>query len=136
MPRGDHNRKPLHERAWNGRTAAAYGCTITFESDDGMTLTLARVGAPNAATRALCAEAEAIDPTFRVVAYSSPRTILTDLEGRYTDGSRALRHVAGLSPEGQALSGAGLLRMLHPRLRSTHPSASRKYAASDRYDAD
>jgi hypothetical protein len=121
MPRGGSNRKPLHERAWNGRTAAAYGCTITFEADDGMTLTLARVGQPNAVARALCAEAEALDPTYRVVSYSSPRTILTDLEGRFSDGARALRHVAGQSPEGQALSGAGLLRMLHPRLRGTHP---------------
>jgi hypothetical protein len=127
MPRGGYNRKPLHERSWKGETAAAYGCTVTFEAEDGMTLTMSRVGAPRATLRALCAEAVAIDLTYRVVSYSTPETIRHDLRGRFDDAHQAKAQTGQPAPEGKILSSAGLLPMLHPRLRGTHPAAMAKY---------
>jgi hypothetical protein len=131
MPSGDYNRKPLHERAWNGRTSAHYGCTVTFENDGGQTLVLTRTGPPGDALRALCADALAADPSFRVVCYSNPETIRQDLIGR-VDPTMSARHSKSLvHPEGRALGAAKMLHMLHPRLRGSSAAPSTKYRALD-----
>jgi hypothetical protein len=131
MAPGDYNRKELHDRAWNGRTAAEYGCTVTFENDGGQTLVLTRKGQPGAALRALCADALAADPTFRVVCYSNPETIRQDLIGR-VDPTMSARHSRSLvKPEGRALGGVGMLHMLHPRLRGASAAPATKYRAID-----
>jgi hypothetical protein len=120
-----------HERAWNGRTAAEYGCTVTFENDGGQTLVMQRKGPPIDALRALCDDALAADPTFRVVCYSNPATIQQDLVGRI-DPTLSVRSSHSLvKPEGRALGAAGMLHMLHPRLRGASSAPSTKYRAID-----
>lgn len=116
MPAGDYNRKSLHDRAWNGRTSAKYGCTVTFENESGQTLVLAREGSPSDVLRALCAEAIAADPSFRVVAYSSPETIRHDLRGRFSPELSARSAASQRLPEGRALARVGLTALIHPRL--------------------
>ena len=67
----------------------------------------------------MCDLAESLDPSFRVTAYSSPATIYTDITGG------RMRSAASRNPEFDqethlpekgALSRAGRLHMLHPRL--------------------
>jgi hypothetical protein len=131
MPRGGSNRKPAHDRAWNGRTAAEYGCTVTFENYGGQTLVLTRKGPPIDALRVLCDDALAADPTFRVVCYSNPATIHQDLVGRI-DPTLSVRSSRSLvKPEARALGAAGMLHMLHPRLRGSAAAATTKYRAID-----
>lgn len=125
------NWKPLHERAWNGRAAAEYGCTVTFENDGGQVLVLARKGPPRDVLRALCDAALAVDPSFRVVCYSTPETIRQDLMGRYNHEVSARTNRSLATPENRALGQAGLLHLLHPRMRGSDPHAHRKYRALD-----
>lgn len=125
MPRGGQNRKPLHERAWKSSTAAEYGCTVTFENEAGQTLVLHRVGPPSRALAALCDEALALDPTFRLVSYSTPDTILSDVRGRYTADQRSAAGRSQFTPEGGVLSRIGRLPLLHPRLRGIGMRESR-----------
>jgi hypothetical protein len=131
MARGDFNRKPLHERAWNSRVAAEYGCTVTFENDGGQTLVLTRKGPPQDALRALCADALAADPTFRVICYSNPATIRQDLIGRFDPTTSARHRDSLVRAEARALGGAGMLHMLHPRLRGSSSAPTTKYRAID-----
>lgn len=111
------------ERRWNGRIAPEYGCTVTFENEDGATLTLHRKGAPEAALAALCDEAKAIDATLRVVSYSSPPTILSDVTGPPTRNGRRR--------EASVLGQIGRLEMLHRRLRGLSRHCETKYRALD-----
>lgn len=110
-------------RGWNGRLAREYGCTVTFENEDGATLTLHRRGAPEAVLAALCDEAKAIDETLRVVSYSSPATILTDVTGPPTR--------LGRYREATILGMVGRLEMLHPRLRGRSRKSEPKYRELD-----
>lgn len=102
------------ERIWNSRVSSEYGCTVTFENEAGETLTLSRRGAPDGVFRDLCAVALAADPTFLVVAVSSPQTILSDLNGiRAKVGTRGEKTM----PETAVAARCGLLPLVHPRLR-------------------
>jgi hypothetical protein len=104
---------------------------VTFENDGGQTLVLTRKGPPKDALRALCDDALAADPTFRVVCYSNPATITQDLIGR-VDPTISARHSHSLvRPEGRTLGAAGMLHMLHPRLRGASSAPTTKYRAVD-----
>lgn len=65
-----------------GNSAAAFGCIATFVNADELTATRRAPGAPAQALRLLCDHFASIDPTYRLVCYSNPQTILTDLAGR------------------------------------------------------
>lgn len=106
------------ERIWNSRVAAEYGCTVTFESESGQTLTLSRRGHPIAAFKALCADALAQDATYRLVGYSTPQTIRTDLDGARIEHFGAGGERRGQpTPEAIIASHSDLLPVVHPRLR-------------------
>lgn len=106
------------ERAWNGRVAAEYGCTVTFENARGETLVRTRKGPPAEALRALCNEVTALDSSFRIVAYSTPQTILGDMTGARVDhdGSGGLRREQA-RPEHTGAARAGVAALVHERLR-------------------
>lgn len=98
-----------------GRHRAQYGCLVTFENAGERVLTLHWVGPPLTALREACVDALALDPTFRVTAYSTPQTIWQDLQGR--EGSHVAGHESAIQlPEAKMLSRAGMNGMLHPRL--------------------
>ncbi len=73
---------------FSGRDRQAYGCLLSFEADDGSTLTLHRTGPRRTAIRTAVAIALAQDESYRVVAFSTPETIYTDLTGGRVDGKR------------------------------------------------
>lgn len=99
---------------FSGRDRAAYGCLISFEADDGSTLTLHRTGPRAKAIRTAVAIALAQDETYRVVSYSTPETIFTDLTGGRVDGE----HGPVALPEIFALGLAKLpIELCHPRIR-------------------
>ena len=120
----------------SGRDRARFGCIVSFENADGQTLTLHRVGAIKHALAAACDDALSLDETFRVVSYSTPETIHTDMTGGRRDvemesrlsqrmgWSYAKTHPVPL-PEAQALALVGRRHLLHPRLD--------RYVAKDTY---
>lgn len=66
----------------NSRERAEYGCIVSFENADGKRLVLHAKGAPRQALNLLCDRALDLDPSFRVVGYSTPETVYQDLLGR------------------------------------------------------
>ena len=94
------------------------GIITTWENEHGELLSVHRRGPLLATLREIAADVLAADDTFRLVSYSTPETILWELRHgmRFTntgDGRRALR-----LPEYYVMSRAGLMHLLHPRLRS------------------
>ena len=113
----DPPRLPPRQREKKGERY--YGCVVAFENDEGQTLVLHR-GTKGRALKGLeeaCETALALDPTFRVVAYSTPQTILADLHGRADRYSGHERPSNRHSPESIALGQCGRPELLHPRLR-------------------
>jgi hypothetical protein len=99
----------LIERA---RDREEYGCIVSSENADGKTLVIHRVGASRVALKAACEIAGELDETFRIVSYSTPNTIYADLRGRKIQEG----FTTPMSVECTVATGAGLRRMLHPRL--------------------
>jgi len=106
-------------RFTNGRDAQAFGCIVSFEGENGAELTLHRTGSLRDGLRDACETARAIDPTLRVVSYSTPQTIYDDLQGA------RLKHPRGDGylieppwPEASALGSARLVYMAHARVRA------------------
>jgi hypothetical protein len=101
---------------------AHYGCTVSFENATGDRRTRTRSGSPSLVLAALCDEALALDPTYRVVSYSSPQTIYGDLVGARADRvQRRQGNTEGVQrsafPEAAMLAQVRRSEMLHPRLR-------------------
>ena len=107
----------------NGIERAEYGCTTTWENADRQTFTISRVDPPRVALRRIVEIVEPLDPTFRLVAYSTPETIYTDLQGmrlptltkggsQHAEG----KYVPMQPPERVILAGIGRKDLLHPRL--------------------
>jgi hypothetical protein len=123
----------------NGAERARYGSLTTWENAAGETITIHQTGPLRAGLRETARRVLALDPTFRLVAYSTPDTILTDLTGGRADFVRpapanTVRASYGMAnpaslPERNVLGQAGLAHLIHPRLvrltaRSSRPSPS------------
>lgn len=103
----------------NGQARAEYGVITTWKSlASGRTLTIARMGAPTAALRESCDKATALDPTFRLISYSTPQTIYSDMQGDREGGAQKYRTAPTL-PETIVLGRIGRQNLLHPDLQST-----------------
>lgn len=99
-----------------GSSAAAFGCIASFENADGLVVSRHAAGPPVAALRMLCDHAASIDPSYRLVGYSTPNGILTDLRGRGVRHDKSGQATKWPTPEANVLSRAGRIHMLHPRL--------------------
>lgn len=100
-----------------GEERAKEGCLTTWENSEGKTLTLHRVGVN--ALREACAIAMSRDETYRLVAYSSPQSIYSDLIGiRTRTHTKSGQRLAHQSPEVHMMSRIGLLDLVHQRLRA------------------
>jgi hypothetical protein len=106
---------PDHRRL-SGQQRPLYGFTTTWENEAGQTISAHRKGPLRAMLRKLCDEVLAIDPGYRLVSYSTPDTIVVDLDGRVLKRESDGRPVP--LPEAVLLGGIGRLELLHPRLRS------------------
>ena len=96
---------------------AIYGVIVTFENERGELLTRHCDGPPQKALERLLAEAEAKDPTFKVVAYSNPQSIYGDLVGSRAHYVDETGHPQAPNwPEVGALARIHRLDALHPRL--------------------
>lgn len=94
-----------------------YGCLLTFENATGEQLTVHQTGAPGNGLKLACAHALSLDPSYRLRAYSTPDTILADLDGARADiiGGKGHNQRRPL-PEALALGQVGLAHMIHPAL--------------------
>ncbi len=103
----------------NSATRAKSGCVVSFLNDDGVPLTLHRVGPPRVALVDACDAATFYDPTNRVVCISTPQTIYTDLRGRGPRSGGRGANTSQLShrPELHMLGNAGIGWMAHESLR-------------------
>ena len=110
----------------NARDRAKFGCTTTWENQDGQRLVLASEGKPREVLRRHADDALALDPSFRLVCYSTPQTIFTDLAGarlpRWTSGGSSRtdpdngKWTPPIMPEVVALGAIGLRHLAHPRI--------------------
>lgn len=107
------------------------GCTITFENAAGELLSGHRTGKPLTAFNELCDAALALDPSYRVVCYSTPETILRDLRGRQVKDMRTAERGNMMTVEQTTCGMAKRREMLHPRLRGSTRSADALYNGSD-----
>lgn len=96
---------------------ALYGAIVSFENADEKTLTIHRQGPPEKVVLAACEIALRLDPSFRVVSYSTPQTIFADLDGARMHRVHLNFDTPSNRPEELILSRLGLSSMLHPRLR-------------------
>jgi hypothetical protein len=94
----------------NGQQAANAGITCTFVAENGRKHTSTLSGSPTWALGELCDEALEIDPTMKLLSYSTPDTIYSDLNGRHTKET----HLQ--VPELQVLGRIGRREMCHPSL--------------------
>lgn len=101
----------------NARDRAKHGCVTTWQNADGRTLSLYREGSPRKGIASAINTALALDPSFRLVSYSTPETVYRDLVA-----DRRTAH--GRSPESIALSQVRRLDLLHP---SAHTEFSAKW---------
>jgi len=102
-------------RQWlSGLDRAKLGFVAIWENADGETLVLHATGTAKVALARMCNGIAGLDPTFRLICYSTVDTIFTDLQGTRVDGDGNL--LPQRLPEHRALSAAGRLDMLHPRL--------------------
>lgn len=114
------------ESILSGEQRAKYGCILTFENEAGQVFVLHRTGPIKYGIREACAIALAHDETFRVVSFSTPQSIYTDLTGGRADAlidppKSSLKASYSKAkpiplPEIMALGTAGLREMIHPRL--------------------
>jgi hypothetical protein len=130
--------KRLNGRArqlMSGSARAKHGSLTTWENAAGETLTIHQTGPLRAGLRETARRALALDPSFRLVSYSTPDTILTDLTGGRADFIRPapadpVRASYGMAnpvtlPEQNVLGQAGLGHLLHPRLVRLSAGSSR-----------
>lgn len=107
----------------NGEEKQKAGCIVSFENEVGQTFTIHRVGPIKQGVRDACRIARTLDPSFRVVAVSTPSSIFTDLQGaRLPQGQMragAHRWRRNPTPESTLCGAIGEREMLHPRLRDT-----------------
>lgn len=103
----------------NARNRAEAGCIVSFESAAGQRLTLHVSNTrPTDGLSLALEEALAIDPSMRVVCYSTPETIATDLAGgRRAFATDFVKEGRPQIPELAMLTLVGRPDMLHPRLR-------------------
>lgn len=118
---------PRHDSHFGRHIREQAGCIITFENAAGERLSGHRVGKPMTAFRELCDAALELDPSYRVVSYSTPETILTDLRGRQVQDMRTAERGGGTIPERTACGMAKRRAMLHERLRGSSRSADALY---------
>lgn len=107
-------RGPSKSRQWlSGDNRRELGAITSWETADGRSLVLHRKGATKEWLPALCDEVVALEPSFRLAAYSTIDTIRTDLEG-----SRATTQIGRFVqlPERYALALVRRPELLHPRL--------------------
>lgn len=90
-----------------------FGFTTTWENADGKTLTVHRVGRIREQLVGVIDVVLKLDPSFRLVCYSTPDTILTDIEGRQLRRERDGRPIAG--PESIVVGAVKRMDLLHPR---------------------
>jgi hypothetical protein len=88
------------------------GCTVSFINDDGEQLTLTHQGPPRESLEVLCDLALSVDESFKVLAYSTPDSILMDLNGSRRHGYEERRSTSQ-HPELAALAGIGRKEMCH-----------------------
>src|SRR2546430_15146 len=108
----------------NGQERNRFGCLTTWENGEGKTITLLRTGPMKEALSHAAECVLMLDPTFRLVAYSTPETIYSDLIGARADnqlqaGSNGWSHGktrARPLSEQMALGRIGRPDLLHPRL--------------------
>lgn len=104
----------------SGQRRAQFGCMMTFENDQGDTLTLHAIGAPLKMVPKLCDYALTRDGSNRVVSYSTPETILTDLScSRMMEVDFTGRLRTFVRPEDHVLKRCDRGHLLHPRLKRT-----------------
>jgi hypothetical protein len=105
-------------RSWlRGEERAKLGSVSTWENADRKTLVLHRIGPMREAFSETIGEVLALDPTFRLVCYSTPDTILTDLQGNRRDFVNDKGDSTPVAlPEVQALARVGRRDLIHPRL--------------------
>lgn len=104
---------------WNNETRA--GFVATFETPQGELVTLHRHGGPKRELmRKAIDDVLARWPGSRLVCYSTPATILSDLLGRAPN-------ISGrpLLPEAVIVAHAGRPELLSPRLEGASPKGSR-----------
>lgn len=98
------------------------GFVTTWENQAGELLTVHRKGRPTATLAEVADAVTARDPSFRLVCYSTPDTILRDLAGgnriSFEHPTTKVLHL----PERNVLSRIGRADLLHPRLRSRSTS--------------
>lgn len=115
----------------SGHARAEHGSITTWENEDGKTLTLHRSGPMRETLGETVREVLALDPTFRLVCYSTPESILTDLAGNRRDAAdwQSGNALPIALPEVKALAMIGRRDLLHPRLnRGTERSGERQMA--------
>jgi hypothetical protein len=107
-----------YELSLSGQQRARDGCVLSFENAAGKRLVLHREGSPLQVIGPMCDDALRLDPSFRVVAYSTPSTVYTDLVGgRMRRDSRNEEFEQEQSlPEKMMLQRAHRPEMLHERL--------------------
>lgn len=117
-----HRRNVRAEMNTNGTQRKEAGCTCTFEAADGKRITMHRFGSPTGGVRDMCETALAADPTYRLISYSTPESIHSDITGARADGQGPENTTARRAlPEQLILGRIRMLHMLHPRLVMATP---------------
>lgn len=104
-----------------GAAAARYGCIATWENASGERLSFYDQGPPDAVLAQHCDRALDVDPSYRLLARSTPQTIYVDLNG--TRGTRTDHNgktVAVPNSELAALTRVGRRELAHASLTSGH----------------
>lgn len=101
----------------SGRQRADFGCITTWEAATGQRLTLHRAGRTRDVLARMCDYVVTIDPTYRLICYSTPQTIYGDMDGARADfvGQFGYGQPAA-KPEETVLGAIGRRDMLHMRL--------------------
>lgn len=113
----------------NGEDRVRYGFITTWENEDGARHTFHRTGPIFSTLLALCDYVTALDPSLRLISYSTPNTIFSDLSGtaRADRVSRNGKRQVHALPEMTLLARIGREELLHPSLaREEHPAAARR----------
>lgn len=109
----------------NATERAKFGCLTFWENAEGVRCAIVRYGRPPEALLSAIEAVEQLDPTYSLVCYSTPETILRDLIGGMRSGARG-RPTAVAMPERAALGRVHRMDKLHPRLRRADEYAYRK----------
>lgn len=91
------------------------GCTVSFINDAGEQLTLTRQGPPRESLKQMLDAALSVDATYKVIAYSTPDSILMDINGSRRHGYEEKR-VNRQHPEMAALAAIGRKDLCHRTL--------------------